>query len=46
MKKLLPLALLLAACPGPSGNPSRLWLNNDVGGETTVRLQDSEPIPF
>lgn len=45
MKKCLPAILLLAACPGPSGNPSRLWLAEN-GVETAVKLQDTEPAPY
>jgi len=40
MKKAL--LLLLTACPGPSGNPSRLWLAEN-GVETAVKLQDTQP---
>ena len=47
MKKLLPLALLVAGCPGPdgNGNPGTLWLapNNS---EVIIQLIDHEPPPW
>ena len=39
------LAAVLAGCPGPDGNPSRLWFAPD-GSETRLKLQDEEPSPW
>jgi hypothetical protein len=48
MKPYLPVALLvvLAGCPGPSGNPSRLWLDHQTGSEVLLKLSDAEPEPW
>ena len=43
---LVPAAvLLLAACPGPDSNPSRLWLALN-GSEVVIQLVGTEPQPF
>jgi hypothetical protein len=39
-------AVVLAGCPGPSGNPSRLWLDHQAGSEVLLKLSDAEPEPW
>ena len=45
MKRYLPLALLLTACPKKDGNPDVLWLAPN-GSEVVIKLTDTEPPPW
>lgn len=45
VKRALAL-LLVAGCPGPSGNPPELWLGGDANNELITYLVDHEPTPY